>query len=61
MVRSALLLSSALPRDQRRVPFQGIPINPRMLQFNSLDSTPAALVKARTDLEAVLTETDLSP
>jgi hypothetical protein len=28
-----------------------------MLQFNSLDSTPAALVKARTDLEAVLTET----
>jgi len=57
MVRSGLFLSSALPKDQRRVPFQGIPINPRMLRFNSLDSTPAILVKARTDLEAVLAET----
>jgi hypothetical protein len=56
MVRSGLLLSSALPKDQRRVPFQGIPINPRMLRFNSLDSTPAILSKARSDLEAVLAE-----
>ena len=56
MVRSGLFLSSALPKDQRRVPFQGIPINPRMLRFNSLDSTPATLVKARTALEVVLAE-----
>jgi hypothetical protein len=54
-VRSSLLLSSILPKDQRKVPFQGIPINPRMLQFNSLENTPATLAKARGELETALT------
>jgi hypothetical protein len=39
------------------VPFQGIPINPRMLRFNSLEGTPTAIAQARTDLEAALAET----
>ncbi|WKA27961.1 HTH domain-containing protein [Bradyrhizobium roseum] len=54
MIRSGLLLSSILPKDQRHIPFQGVPINPKMLQFNSLESTPATLVKARLELETAL-------
>jgi hypothetical protein len=60
MVRSSLLLSSILPKDQRQIPLQGVPINPRMLQFNSLEKTPATLAKARTEFETALAQiTDL--
>jgi hypothetical protein len=54
LVRSSLLLSSILPKDQRQVPFQGVPIDPRMLQFNSLENTSAILAKARVELETAL-------
>ncbi|WP_316176009.1 hypothetical protein [Bradyrhizobium sp. SZCCHNRI1073] len=55
VLRSGLLLASILPKDQRGVPFQGIPIVPRMVQFNSLETTPAILARARAELQAALT------
>jgi hypothetical protein len=58
LLRSGLLLASVLPRDQRHVPFQGMPINPRMLRFSSLSSTPAVLSRARADLEVVASEAE---
>lgn len=54
LVKSGLLLASLLPKDQKSVPFQGLPITPRVLQFNSLETTPAKLGRARTELEATL-------
>jgi hypothetical protein len=51
-IRANLLLSAVLPSDQRGVLFQGLPINPRMLQFASLSQTQTNIAKARADLEA---------
>ena len=51
-IRANLLLSVVLPSDQRGVLFQGLPINPRMLQFASVAQTQINIGKARADLEA---------
>jgi hypothetical protein len=57
-VRSGLRISSLLPKDQRRVPFEGVPINPRMLEFASSEQTASILAAARADLEAAIAATD---
>jgi hypothetical protein len=49
IVRCSLLLASALPKDQRHVLFQGLPINPRELRFASSPQTPETILKARAD------------
>jgi hypothetical protein len=56
-VRSALRMASVLPKDQRRVPFEGVPINPRMLEFASSEETASILAAARADLEAAIAAT----
>lgn len=52
--RCSLLLASALPQDFKRLPFQGMPINPRELRFASTSQARAALSRARADLEHAL-------
>src|SRR5262249_43269017 len=39
-IRANLLLAAILPTDQRGALFQGLPVNPRMLQFASIAQTP---------------------
>ncbi|SFV16905.1 hypothetical protein SAMN05192541_126138 [Bradyrhizobium arachidis] len=51
-IRANLLLAAVLPSDQRGVLFQGLPINPRMLQFASIPQTQTNIAKARAELEA---------
>jgi hypothetical protein len=51
-IRANLLLAAVLPSDQRGVLFQGLPINPRMLQFASIAQTQTNITKARIELEA---------
>jgi hypothetical protein len=53
-VRCSLLLASTLPKDMKRVPFQGMPINPRELRFASTPQAAAAISKARIDLDQAL-------
>lgn len=54
-IKANLLLGEVLPSDQRRVLFQGLPINPRMLQFASISQTQVNIAKARAELEAART------
>lgn len=56
-IRANLLLAAVLPSDQRSVLFQGLPINPRMLQFASLPQTQTNIAKARAELEAARSST----
>jgi hypothetical protein len=56
-VRSALRIASVLPKDQKRVPFEGVPINPRMLEFASSEQTASILADGRADLEAAIAAT----
>jgi hypothetical protein len=50
-MRANLLLAAVLPSDQRGVLFQGLPLNPRMLQFASIAQTQINISKARLELE----------
>jgi len=52
-IRANLLLTSILPAAHRPVLFQGMAVNPRMLQFSSSSDSQAILAKAQADLEAV--------
>lgn len=53
-VRCSLFLASILPRDLKRVPFQGMPINPRELRFASTPQAAIALTNARVDIDRAL-------
>lgn len=57
-IRCSLLLASMLPRDLKRIPFQGMPINPRELRFASTPQAATALTKARADLDHALAALD---
>jgi hypothetical protein len=54
LLRANLLLASTLPAAQRPILFQGMAINPRMLQFASTGDSEAVISKAQADLEAVI-------
>jgi hypothetical protein len=56
-IRANLLLTSILPAAHRPILFEGMAINPRMLQFASAGDSQAVIGKAQADLETVLSLT----
>ncbi|MER8715845.1 hypothetical protein [Mesorhizobium sp. M1295] len=54
LLRSQLALASLLPRDRRAALFQGLPINPRMLQFASGPNADNLVKKALADVQSLL-------
>jgi hypothetical protein len=57
-VRCSLFLASMLPKDLKRIPFQGMPINPRELRFATTPQAATSLTKARADLDHALAALD---
>jgi hypothetical protein len=56
-LRANLLLTSILPAAHRPILFEGMAINPRMLQFASVGNSQAVIGKAQADLDTVLSLT----
>jgi hypothetical protein len=58
LIRAQLVLGSALPKDQKGALFQGLPVNPRVLQLASGPATQQRLAQALGDLQHLLGELD---
>ena len=58
LIRAQLFIGSALPKDQKGALFQGLPVNPRVLQLASGPATQQRLAKALGDLQHLLGELD---
>jgi hypothetical protein len=56
-LRASLRLTSILPAAHRPILFEGMAINPRMLQFASAGNSQAVIGKAQADLDTVLSLT----
>jgi hypothetical protein len=53
-LRANLIIASILPVDQRKVIFNGLPLNPRFLQLASDNQSRSKIADARRELKAVL-------
>ncbi|RWK43755.1 hypothetical protein [Mesorhizobium sp.] len=54
LIRAQLVLASLLPRDRRAALFQGLPINPRILQFASGPNADSLVKAAVVDVQTLL-------
>ncbi|TPN83201.1 hypothetical protein FJ987_17275 [Mesorhizobium sp. CU2] len=57
LLRAQLRLASILPQDQKAALFQGLPINPRQLQFASGPRADDIAKAALSDIQALLAQT----
>lgn len=54
LLRAQLTLASILPKDQKAAPFQGLPLNPRVLQLASGTKAKESIRAAASDLRALI-------
>ncbi|MER8663611.1 hypothetical protein NKH34_21010 [Mesorhizobium sp. M1148] len=58
LLRAQLTLASILPNDQKTALFEGLPINPRQLQFANSPNANNLKKTALSDIQALLSQTD---
>src|SRR5579862_2478581 len=56
LIRAQVTLGTILPEDQKGAIFQGLPVNPRVLQLASGPTTQQRLAEALSDLQQLLGE-----